>query len=66
MVQWVKNLNAVAQVAEETQVRSMAQCSGLKDPALLQCCRMDSVPGLGMSICCRCGGKKRMCVYIYV
>ena len=30
MVQWVKNLTAVAQVAEEAQVQSPAQCSGLK------------------------------------
>ena len=33
MPQWVKNLTAVAQVAAEAQVKSPAQCSGLKDPA---------------------------------
>ena len=34
MVQWVKNLTAVAQVAVEAQVQSPAQCSGLKDPTV--------------------------------
>ena len=36
MAQWVKNLTAIAQVAGVVQVRSLAQCSGLEDPALLQ------------------------------
>ena len=36
MAQWVKNLIAVAQVAAEVQVRSLAQHSELKDLALLQ------------------------------
>ena len=36
MVQWVKNLTAVARVAAEVGARSPAQCSGLSDPALLQ------------------------------
>ena len=35
VAQWVKNLIAVAQVAVKVQVRSLAQCSGLKDPVLL-------------------------------
>ena len=33
MAQWVKNLPAVAQASAEAQVRSLAQFSGLKDPA---------------------------------
>ena len=37
MVQWVKNLTAVAQVAVEVQVRSQALHSGLKGLALLEC-----------------------------
>ena len=36
MVQWVKNLTEVAQVAAEAQAPSPAQYSGLKDLALLQ------------------------------
>ena len=36
MAQWVKNLTAVARVAAEVRVRSPAQCSGLKDPAVSQ------------------------------
>ena len=42
MVQWVKNLTAVAQVAvERVQVRSLAEHSGLKDLVLLQLwCRL--------------------------
>ena len=34
VVQWVKNLTAVARVAEEAQVRLLAQDSGLKGPLL--------------------------------
>ena len=36
MVQWVKNLTAVARVAVEVWVQSLTQCSGLKDPMLLK------------------------------
>ena len=36
MAQWVKNLTAVAWANAEAQVVSLAQCSGLKDLALLQ------------------------------
>lgn len=36
VVQWVKNMTAVAQVAAEAWVRSPAPCSELKDPVLLQ------------------------------
>ena len=36
MVQCVKNLTAVAWVAVEVQVQSLARCSGLKVLALLQ------------------------------
>ena len=33
MVQWIQNLTAVAQVATEELVRSLARLSGLKDLA---------------------------------
>ena len=33
VVQWVKNLTTVVQVAAEVWVQSLAWCSGLKDPA---------------------------------
>ena len=36
MAQWVKNPTAVAQVTAEAWVRSLAQCSELKDPVLPQ------------------------------
>ena len=36
MAHWVKNFTAVAQVATEVQVQSLAWCSGLKELALLQ------------------------------
>ena len=36
MAQWVKNPTAMAWVAEELQVRSLASHSGLKDLALSQ------------------------------
>ena len=36
MVQQVKNLTAMAQVAVEAQVQSLARCSGLKDLTLPQ------------------------------
>ena len=58
VVQWVKNLTAVAWVAAEVGVPSPVQCSGLKDPGLLQLqhshsCGLDSVPSPGISTCCR-------------
>ena len=36
MVQWVKNPTAMAEVAVEVQVESLAWCSRLKDPVLPQ------------------------------
>ena len=36
MAQWVKNLTAVARVAAEVRVQSLAWCSGEKDLAALQ------------------------------
>ena len=36
MVQWVKNPTAAAWVAEEAWVQPLAQCNGLKNPALPQ------------------------------
>ena len=60
MGQWIKNLTAAAQVPAEARVQSPAWHSGLKDSALLQLWYrwqlwLDSVPGLGTSICCGCG-----------
>ena len=59
MSQWVKTLTTEAQVGAEAGVSSLAWCSGLKDPALLQLwyshsCSLDSVLGLETFICCRC------------
>ena len=59
VAQWVKNLTAVAQVSAEAQVQSPGPCSGLKDPVWLllwhrSSCGLDSVPGTGTSMCCRC------------
>ena len=61
-VQQVKNLTTVTPVATKAQVQSPAWCSGLKDSVLLQLgivcsCGWDSVPGLGTSICHKCGHK---------
>ena len=63
MVQWVKNPTAMARVAAEAQVRSSARFIWLKDLLLLLLwCKMQlwlhSIPGLGTSICLRCGHKK--------
>ena len=63
MVQGVKNLTALAQVAAEAWIQSQAWCSGLKDLTLLQLCCVghrcssDSIPDPGTSTCCRCGKK---------
>ena len=46
MMQCVKNLTAAALVSEKAQVRSLAWCSGLKDPVLPQLQRRLK-PGLG-------------------
>ena len=35
-VQWVKSLTVVAQVTVKVWVPSLTECSGLKDPVLLQ------------------------------
>ena len=36
VAQWIKSLTAAAQVSAEVWVQASAECSGLKDPALLQ------------------------------
>ena len=64
MVNWFKNLIAVALVPAEVRVRSPARCSGLKDLAwphkqYMSQLHLDSIPGLGTSICHRCGHKKK-------
>ena len=54
LAQWVKNLTAGAPVTAGVQV----QYSGLKgssDRSL----GLDSIPGLGTSICCRCSHKTK-------
>ena len=49
VVQWVKNLTAVAWVAMEARVGSPAQCSGVKDPGLPQLqCRSQLQLGLNL------------------
>ena len=45
-VQWVKSLTAVAQVAVEAQVQSLAWRSGLKDPAFPQLHQPGNMPTL--------------------
>ena len=62
MVQWVKNLTAVAWVSAETWVLSLAWHSGLKDAELLQLqhssqLRLRFDPWPGMLICHGCGHK---------
>ena len=64
MEQWVKNLSAVAEVTVEVQVWSLALSSGLKDPTVPQpqlgcSSSLDSVLGLGTSICRKCSHKKK-------
>ena len=64
VAQWVKNLTEVAWVTVEVQVLSPAQCSELKDLALLQLWhwlqqRLRFSPWPGNSICCACGYKKK-------
>ena len=63
MAQWVKNLTAMAQVAEEARIPSLAQRSGLKDPVLPNCdvglsCGSDSSCGPGTSLSGRFSHKK--------
>ena len=43
MVQWIKNTTVVASVAVDICVQSLAQCSGLKDPALLHLWHMSQL-----------------------
>ena len=63
MAQGVKNLTAVARVTAEVQVRSPAWCSGLNwchhSCGLCSSYSLDSVPGLGTSICKRFSLKKK-------
>ena len=61
MSQWVKNPTAAAQVAVEVWVQSLAQGSGLKDPALPQLYQViatacvQSLLGPGTSVSHGCG-----------
>ena len=60
VMQWVNNLTAAAPVTVEALVQSLAPCSGLKDPVLLQLGvghsgSSDLIPRLQTSICCRYG-----------
>lgn len=60
---WVKNPTAAAPVNSEVRVPSLIHQGGLKEPVLLylpighSCC-LDSIPGLGTSICHGWGHKK--------
>ena len=56
MVQWFKHLTAAVLVSEEAWVGSLAPCSRLKDPVLLQLQRRSN-PGPGISIGSRCSHK---------
>ena len=65
MAQWVKNPTAVAWVTLEAQVRSLAWHMGQRIQCCCSCCighsfGSGSVSGLGTSICCRYGYKKRL------
>ena len=64
MAQWIKDLTTAAWVAAEAQVRSQAWYVGLSIQGCDSCgvghsCCSDSIPGLGISICCRCSQKKK-------
>ena len=60
MEQWVKNLTVVAPASMEAQVQFPAQNSRLQDLALLQLQgSLDSIPGLGTSICHGHGHKRK-------
>ena len=57
--QWVKNPTTVSCTPVEVWVWSPAQHSGLKDLHFWSCgvghsCSLDSVVGLGTSVCCEC------------
>ena len=58
MAQWVKNLTTVTQVTAEVQVQFLAWDTGSKDLGPRQVIAVASIPGLGISICHRCGHKK--------
>ena len=71
VAQWVKNSPAVTQVTEEIQFWSLAHCSGLRIQHCYSCgigcsCISHSISGLGTSICCRCGQKKKKRMYIII
>ena len=44
MAQWVKNLNVVASITAEVWIQFLAQCSELKDLALLQLWHRSQLP----------------------
>ena len=53
-----------AWVTAEVQVLSLAGCSELRSRCCCSCgighsCGSDSIPGLGSSICCRCGQRNK-------
>ena len=55
VAQWVKNPSSAPQVTAYAWVQAQAQYSGLKDHS----CGLDSVLGLGTSICCRYSQRKK-------
>ena len=62
MMQWIKNLTAVAQAPAEMRVQSSAWYSGLKDChsfVLGLICGLDSVPDPGTSRYCGCSQKMK-------
>ena len=65
MAQWIKDLTTATQIAAEAWVSFPAQQSGLKIRHCHTCCispscSLNSIPGLGTSICRGCGwGEKK-------
>lgn len=64
MGQWIKNLPAEAQVTAAAWVPSPPQCNGSWGTG--SSCDLALIPGLGTSICHRCGKKKNSSQLIYI
>ena len=59
MVQWTKNLTAEARVPVEVKIRSLTQHKWVKGSGVGSTYSLDSIPGLGTSICHGCSHKKK-------
>ena len=60
MVQWTKNLTAEARVPVEVKIRSLTQHKWVKGSGVGSTYSLDSIPGLGTSICHGCSHKKKV------